>query len=138
MIKKIFLSKNNLKDKVAIVTGSGRGIGKAIALILAENGCNIVICSRTEDELKKTKIEIEKKNAKVLAIKADVSKLNNVKAAVNETINKFGKINILVNNAGIGPYKSLDETSYEEVDAIIDINLKGLIYFTNPFWTLRA
>lgn len=126
----MFFSKNNLKNKVAIVTGGGRGIGKAIALLLAENGCNIVICSRTEKELKETAEKIKEKNAKVLAIKADVSKLNNVKGVVKETIKKFGKINILVNNAGIGPYKPLINTDYDEIDAIIDINLKGLIYFT--------
>jgi 3-oxoacyl-[acyl-carrier protein] reductase len=126
----MFLSKSNLRGKVAIVTGGGRGIGRAIALLLAEEGCSVVICSRTEKELKEASEEIKKNNKDVLAIKADVSKLNNVKAVVNETIKKFGKIDILVNNAGIGPYKPLVETGYDEIDAIIDINLKGLIYFT--------
>ena len=70
---------NSLKGKVAIVTGVGRGIGKAIALLLAEYGCKVVICSRTEKELKETEKEIKKKNADVLAVKADVSELQDIK-----------------------------------------------------------
>ena len=126
----MFLSKNNiLNDKVAIVTGGSRGIGRAIALALAEQGCSIAINSRTESELKDAEKEIKPK-AEVLAIKADVSKLSDVKKAVKEVIKKFGKINILVNNAGIGAYKSLDALSYGEIDSTLDTNLKGLIYFT--------
>ena len=128
----MLFSKNNnpLKGKVAIVAGAGRGIGKAIALALAEQGCNVVINSRTESELRQAEKEIRAKNADVLAIKADVSNLSDVKKIINQTIKKFGKINILVNNAGIGPYKPLEGHSYKEIDDIIDINLKGLIYFT--------
>jgi|ETNmetMinimDraft_2_1059921.scaffolds.fasta_scaffold104362_1 short-subunit dehydrogenase len=129
----MFFSKNKnqiLKNKVAIITGGSRGIGKAVAVALAEQGCNIVINSRTESELKEAEKEIESKNVDVLAIKADVSKLSDVKKVVKESIKKFKRINILVNNAGIGPYKSLKETSYQELESILDINLKGLIYFT--------
>lgn len=128
----MLFSKNNnsLKGKVAVVTGGGRGIGKAIALAFAAEGCNVIINSRTESELRLAEKEIKAKNVNCLAIKADVSKLSDVKKVISETIKKFKKINILVNNAGIGPYKSLEEHSYEEINAILDINLKGLIYFT--------
>lgn len=127
----MFFPKNfSLKSKVAIVTGGSRGIGRAIALLLADRGCNIVIISRTISELMETEKEIKKKNVKVLAIKCDVSKLKDVKKVVKETIKEFKKINILVNNAGIGPYKSLDLLNYKEVDSILDINLKGMVYFS--------
>jgi len=127
----MLFSKNNnsLKGKVTIVTGAGRGIGKAIALLLAEQGCNVVIFSRTEKEIKDAEKEIKKK-ADVLALKADVSKLNDVKKVVKETIKKFGKINILINNAGVAMYRPLLNNNDKEIDAILDINLKGLIHFT--------
>ena len=121
---------NSLKGKVAIVTGGGRGIGKSIALLLADYECKVVIFSRTEKELKETEKEIKQKNVDVLALRADVSKLNDVKRVINGTIKKFVKINILVNNAGIAVYKSLSETNSNEIDNTIDINLKGLIHFT--------
>ena len=122
--------KDVLKNKVAIVTGGGRGIGKAIALALAEHGCNIIITSRTESELKNAEKEIESKNVDVLAIKADISKLSDVKKVVDESIKKFNRINILVNNAGIGIYKPFESMDYKEIDSTLDINLKGLIYST--------
>jgi len=126
----MFFSKIKLKDKVAIVTGSGRGIGKAIALILAENRCKVVICSRTKKELDKVQKEIKRKNTDVLSIKCDVSKPLEIKKVVKETLKKFKKINILVNNAGIGPYKPFINHTQREIDSIIDVNLKGTMYFT--------
>lgn len=122
--------KLDLNGKVGIVTGSGRGIGKAIALLMAKNKCNVVVCSRTEKEINEATSEINKFNVDCLGLKCDVSKLDDVKRLVSKTIDKFGKINFLVNNAGIGPYKSLNNTDYKDVNEIIDINLKGVIFFT--------
>lgn len=117
-----------LKDKVAIVTGGGRGIGRATAIALAKEDCNVVIASRTKKELEQTCSEIKKLNVKCLIVVADVSKPEDVKDIVDKTIKKFKKIDILINNAGVAIGKSLIETSVEEYDSIIDTNLKGVFF----------
>lgn len=122
------LFKETLKGKVAIVTGSSRGIGKAIAIALAREGCKIAICSRTESELRQAEKEI-KSYTDIIAVKADVSKIEDAKRVVSETIRKFSKINILVNNAGIGTYAPFSQMQQKDIDLTLDINLKGAIYF---------
>jgi len=87
--------------KVAIITGGGRGIGGAIALTLAEAGADITVVARTEEQVEETAEEIRKLERKALAIPADVSQADQVKKVVEQTIAQFGKIDILINNAGI-------------------------------------
>jgi 3-oxoacyl-[acyl-carrier protein] reductase len=118
------------KNKVAIVTGGSRGIGKAVAIALAKKGYNVVICSRNKDELNKAKEELEKFNVKVLAIKCDVRHYKQVKNLVKKTIKEFGRIDILINNAGIALKKNVVDMSEEEWDNVIDTNLKGPFLFT--------
>lgn len=90
-----------LKDRVAIVTGSSQGIGKAIAYGLAKEGAKVTICARNEDALKKTADEIRSlTKAEVLPVKADLSKKESIKDMVKATMQKFGKVDILVNNTG--------------------------------------
>jgi len=90
-----------VEGKVAIVTGAGRGIGKAIALALAEAGADIAVVARTREQIEQTAEEVQKLGRKALAIPTDVTQENQVKRAVDQTISQFGKIDILVNNAGI-------------------------------------
>ncbi len=116
-----------LKGKVAIVTGSGRGIGKSIALELAKQGCKVVVTSRTKKEIDETVKEI---SYDALGIISDVSDYNSVKKIVGETIKKFGKIDILVNNAGLAVRKHFSQTEKEEWDKMVDVNLKGAFNFT--------
>src|SRR3989338_1316004 len=94
-----------LKGHAAIVTGSARGIGKAIATALAREGCNIVINSRNKKEVEETAKEIEKHDVSVLPIVADVSNEKDVEKMINDTIKKFQRIDILVNNAGVAVHK---------------------------------
>jgi NAD(P)-dependent dehydrogenase (short-subunit alcohol dehydrogenase family) len=91
--------------KVAIVTGAGRGMGKAIALTLAEAGADVVVVARTAKQIEQTAEEIRKLGRKALAIPTDVAREDQVKAAVEQTISQFGKIDILCNNAGIVLFK---------------------------------
>jgi len=113
-----------LKGKVAIVTGSGQGIGKASALALAKKGCNLVICDIT-DKTYETVKEIEALGAKAIAVKTDVSNRKQVDDMVKTALTKFGRIDILINNSGIYPNKNLIDMTEEEWDKVINVNLKG-------------
>jgi NAD(P)-dependent dehydrogenase (short-subunit alcohol dehydrogenase family) len=118
----------------AIVTGSTRGIGKETALLLLKNGMNVIISSKSQDSVDNTIQEIylkfPSKKENILGLKCDVSKYSDVKSLINESIKNFGSIDILVNNAGIVYFKSLIDTTEEEWDKTIDINLKGAFLFT--------
>jgi len=119
-----------LEGKIAAVTGSGKGIGKAIALDLAKEGCNVVITSRTKIDITNVVKEIESLGVKSIGVVSDVSNYESAKGVVTETMKTFGKIDILVNNAGIALKKDFIETEKEEWDKIIDINVKGVFNFT--------
>ena len=115
-----------LKGKTAIVTGGGRGIGKAIALAFAREGANVAVVSRTEKEIAQTAIEIMSLGQRALPIKADVSDKRDVEHLVRATVRKFGGLDILVNNASIlGPVGPLAENSVESWIGTIHINLIG-------------
>jgi 3-oxoacyl-[acyl-carrier protein] reductase len=115
-----------LKGKCAIVTGAGRGLGRAIALKLAELGANIVVNYRnSEKEAEELIQDIEAKGVEALMVKADVSSFEQCEGLIKAAVEKFGKIDILVNNAGITKDTLLLRMKEEDFDKVIDINLKG-------------
>ena len=115
-----------LKDKVAIVTGGTRGIGRAIALKLADKGANIVINYRNSDkEAEELKAILEEKGVKVLTVKCDISNFEDSKNLMDKCKEVFGKIDILVNNAGITKDTLIMRMKEEDFDSVIDVNLKG-------------
>ncbi len=114
-----------LKDKVAIITGARRGMGKSHALILAKAGAKVVVSDISEKDCQKVVEEIKKGGDQALAIKCDVSKKEQVDEMVKKTVEKFGKVDILVNNAGICQFKPFLELTEEEWNRTLDINLKG-------------
>jgi len=115
----------DLKGKVAIVTGARRGMGKVHALKLAQEGVKVVVSDISEEDCQKVVDEIGKAGGEGLAVKCDVSKKKEVDELVKKTIEKFGKIDILVNNAGIAQFKPFLELTEEEWNRTLDINLKG-------------
>ena len=119
-----------LKNQVAIVTGSTMGIGLAIAKELAKEGCNIVISSRTKKDVEKASKEIQKLGVDAIGITADVSNPIDVRNLVKETMKKFGRIDILINNAGVIVYKDFKDSTQKEDDYIVDVNLKGTLLCT--------
>jgi NAD(P)-dependent dehydrogenase (short-subunit alcohol dehydrogenase family) len=116
-----------LKDKTAIVTGAGRGIGEGIALALAREGANIVALARRLEGITDVAKRIESQGGKALPLSADVSKKADMEAMVEATLKKFGTIDILVNNAGIeAPPSQVVDLSEEQWDRVLSINLKGV------------
>ena len=112
------------KQKIAIVTGASRGIGREVAKELAESGITVIAnYNKSEEEAKKLQQELEEQNFKLEIFKADVSKREDVKKLVEYTIEKHGKIDILINNAGISEYKLFTDETDEDWDKLININL---------------
>ena len=114
-----------LKDKVSVITGGARGIGKGIALKLAKEGSSIAICDVRDDFLAEAKKEIESTGREVIAEKADVTNFENIQHFVQKVLDKFGKIDILINNAGITRDGLLVRMKDEDWDAVLSVNLKG-------------
>ncbi|MEQ9618566.1 MAG: SDR family oxidoreductase [Deltaproteobacteria bacterium] len=124
-----------LKDKVALITGGSLGLGKATALLFAEEGAKVVITGRTEKTLQAVVEEAKKKGLDMDYLVSDVSKESDCKEAADYTINKYGKIDILFNNAGILFTGSTHETETEAWENIFNINVKGTFFmskFTIP------
>ncbi|PZO52716.1 MAG: beta-ketoacyl-ACP reductase [Phormidesmis priestleyi] len=120
-----------LDGKVAIITGSSRGIGKAAALALAEQGGKIVVnYARSSEAAEAVVAEIEKNGGEALALQADVSKVDEVDALIQATMDKFGRIDVLVNNAGITRDTLLLRMKPEDWQAVIDLNLTGVFLCT--------
>ncbi|HXY16422.1 MAG TPA: glucose 1-dehydrogenase [Terriglobales bacterium] len=116
----------DLSNKVAIVTGSGRGLGAAIARGLVEAGASVMLCSRTEAELERTKADIARKGrGKVASIVADTSNRASCQRLVDATVAAFGRLDVLVNNAGIDAISPAEELTDEAWDRVVDTNLKG-------------
>ena len=126
-----------LKNKIALVTGASRGIGKSIAIELAKNNANIIINYHSNTgEAQKTVEEVKKYGVDCIAVKADVSNFNEVKQMVNAMQKKFKKVDILVNNAGIIRDRTLKNMTLEEWNAVINTNLNGVFYVTKAILSL--
>ncbi len=128
------MSNNNgqkLAGRVAVVTGGSRSIGAAIAKRLAADGASVVITyTKGADAAASVVKEIEIAGGKALAIRADAADANAVKAAVEKTVAQFGRLDVLVNNAGTAIPKKFEEATLEEMDRVIDINVRGVFIAT--------
>ena len=121
----------HLKDKVALVTGASRGIGKATALALASQGAKVVInYARSSDAAETTVAEINSAGGEAIALQADVSQAEQVDNLIKQTIDKLGRIDVLVNNAGITKDTLLLRMKLEQWQAVIDLNLTGVFLCT--------
>ena len=115
----------DLTGRVAIVTGGGRGLGRTIALALADHGADVVVVSRTMEQVERVAGEIQGMGRKALALRVDTSRKADVDAMVSRTLDRWGRIDVLVNNAGIDIIKPAVDYAEAEWDQILDINLKG-------------
>ena len=114
----------DIKGKVAIIGGSSKGLGKACAVALAKEGVNVVLCARNEEALQKTKAEIELFDVEVLSIAADMASAEDNQRVIEETIRKFGRIDILVNNSGGPKPGTFRDVSPDDLDDAYNSVLK--------------
>ena len=131
-----------LENRVALVTGAGSGIGKAAALLLAQEGAWVGVLGRREDVLKGVVAEIEAAGGKAVALPADVSQADEVKASIERLVEYWGRLDIVFANAGInGLWAPIDEIEPEEWDEVVDINLKGTfltVRYAVPYLKVRG
>ena len=120
----------SLQNKVAIMTGAGKGIGRATALALAEEGVSLGLIARTETDLQKVAEEVAKYDVRVAIATADVSDYTQVEKAVEKLYGELGTFDILINNAGMAKFGSFLELPVEEWEQIVKVNLFGMYYVT--------
>jgi len=116
-----------IKNKIAVITGASKGIGKTTALMLAKKGANLAISARSKDMLESVATEC---GPDTLAFTGDMSIEDDIKKFINETKKKFGRIDILINNAGLGIFKSISDISTQDWDTMFNLNVRGLFLAT--------
>lgn len=117
-------------EKVVVVTGASSGIGRSLAIEFARNGYNVVVAARKVDQLESVKKDIEKAGGKALIVATDVSKESDCKRLIGETISTFGRIDVLINNAGISMRAVFEKTDLNVIRQLMDINFWGTVYCT--------
>ncbi|CAM3554203.1 SDR family oxidoreductase [Flavobacterium chungbukense] len=119
--------ENNIKDKVVIITGASSGMGEAAARHLAELGAVVVLGARRADRIEKLAKDIQQTGAKALAVEVDVTDLQQVKNLVDTAARQFGRVDVILNNAGVMPLSPMDRVNVEEWNTMIDVNIKGVL-----------
>lgn len=120
---------NNIIGKVVVITGASSGLGETTARLLASKGANVVLGARREENLIKITNEINSEiNGKAVYLKTDVTKKDDVQALIEKAVSEFGKIDVLINNAGLMSIAPMDQLKIDEWESMIDINIKGVLY----------
>ena len=119
--------ENNIKDKVVIITGASSGMGEAAARHLAELGAVVVLGARRADRIEKLAKDIQAAGGNALAVKVDVTDLEQVKNLVDSAVQQFGRVDVIVNNAGVMPLSPMDRINVQEWNTMIDVNIKGVL-----------
>jgi 3-oxoacyl-[acyl-carrier protein] reductase len=119
-----------LSESVALVTGAGRGIGRAIAATLARQGSTVVLTARTRKELEAVRVEIEVQGGKAVSLQADITRDDQVEQLFNELSSRFRRLDVLVNNAGFGMFAPVRDLSVDDFDSMWKLNMRALFLCT--------
>ena len=119
---------NNVEGKVVVITGASSGLGEAAAKHLSELGATVVLGARRADRIEKLAKEIVEKGGKALSIAVDVTQREQVKKLVDSAVEQFGRVDVILNNAGLMPLSPMDRLNVDEWDTMIDVNIKGVLY----------
>lgn len=128
--EKVIHKGQKFKNKVVIITGASSGIGKACAFEFSEKGATVVLAARREDKLRKIKENISKQGGKALVIKTDVKEIDDCKNLIDKTVDKYGKIDVLINNAGISMRATFEDLDLNVIKELMDTNFYGAVYCT--------
>ena len=119
---------NNIEGKVVVITGASSGLGEATARLLSAEGATVVLGARRVERLQKLVGELTAKGGKALALATDVTDHNQVKNLVDAAVQKFGRIDVMINNAGVMPHSPLERLKIDDWNRTIDVNIKGVLY----------
>jgi NADP-dependent 3-hydroxy acid dehydrogenase YdfG len=119
---------NNIEGKVVVITGASSGLGEAAARHLSEQGAVVVLGARRVERIQTLANELNKNGGKALALATDVTQVEQVKALVDAAIKTYGRIDVMINNAGLMPQSPLDRYKIDEWNQMIDVNIKGVLY----------
>jgi NAD(P)-dependent dehydrogenase (short-subunit alcohol dehydrogenase family) len=124
----------SLKDRVAVISGGSHGLGKAIASHLASMGAHVVLLARNIEPLQVVAAEIADEGGQVTTISCNVSDSGQVRSAASKIMNELGRVDILINNAGIPAPRTFQDTSIDDWDSVVGVNLSGVFYLTRALW----
>ncbi|HVX26113.1 MAG TPA: SDR family oxidoreductase [Parafilimonas sp.] len=119
---------NNIRGKIIVITGASSGLGEAAAKHLSETCATVVLGARRDERIQLLAKEINDKGGKALAVKTDVTKYEQMRALVDEAIKNFGRVDVIINNAGLMPQSPLEQLKIDEWNQMIDVNIKGVLY----------
>ena len=119
---------NNIKGKVVVITGASSGLGEATARLLSSQGASLALGARRIDRLRSLADELTRSGGKALAVTTDVTRYDQVKKLVDAAVKAYGRIDVMINNAGLMPSSPLERLKIEDWDRMIDVNIKGVLY----------